>query len=299
MRGRLCIAFSGGRSSAVMTKMCYQKAIADGTPVVVIFANTGAEHPATLDFVRDVEAHWGIPIVWLEAVVHHGERIGTTHKVVTYETANRTGDPLLQASIKYGLPTALRPHCTERLKMNPIKSYLRSIGWEPNTYSTAVGIRADEMDRIRFPMLESGESVYPLVDAGITKEMVGAIMSAEPFDLQLPGDHYGNCVTCPKKSFRKLMTIARDDASWFDLFAKIEAECAKVSVGGKPPEFHPFYRKYKSVTDVLRDAREIQFTPYEDSRQMTLYDLGFGLDLDDLDESGSCGDSCEVFADAG
>lgn len=29
-------------------------------------ANTGLEHQATLEFVRDVEHEWGVPIVWLE-----------------------------------------------------------------------------------------------------------------------------------------------------------------------------------------------------------------------------------------
>ena len=33
-----------------------------------------------------------------------------------------------------------------KLKLNPIKSYIKSIGWED--YDTAIGIRIDEIDRI-------------------------------------------------------------------------------------------------------------------------------------------------------
>ena len=295
MRDRVMISFSGGRSSAVMTKMVHADCVRRGIPVVTVFANTGAEHPATLDFVRDVETHWSIPIVWVEAVTHKGERKGSTHKVVTYETASRDGEPFRLMSHKYGMPGPAFPNCTRELKLNPIKSYLRSIGWSAGSYTSAIGIRADEVDRIRIKELDSGEVFYPLVDAGITKEMVGAIMASEPFDLRLPGDHYGNCVTCYKKTSRKLMTIAQDDPSWFDLFKRIEDECAELPFHGMEPQRRPFFRKHMTVRDMLKAAKDAQFDRYEDSRQLSLYDLGMGID--DLDVGGGCGESCEIFAD--
>lgn len=59
----LLISFSGGRTSAYMTKLIMDKQIKllnDFKPFVV-FANTGCEHPKTLEFVQkcDEVFNWG------------------------------------------------------------------------------------------------------------------------------------------------------------------------------------------------------------------------------------------------
>lgn len=62
-----CISFSGGRTSAYMLYQVLQahggKMPADG---IVCFANTGKEHHATLQFVKDCEKNWGVKINWVE-----------------------------------------------------------------------------------------------------------------------------------------------------------------------------------------------------------------------------------------
>ncbi len=76
----------------------------------VIFANTGMEHPATLDFVRDCEQHWGIPIIWLE---YTGKK---SYKVVNYDTASRNGEPFDQLTTdKSYLPNMMARFCTRSL----------------------------------------------------------------------------------------------------------------------------------------------------------------------------------------
>lgn len=65
--GPAIISFSGGRTSAYMLHRIIQAH--GGTlpdDVIPVFANTGREMPATLDFVRDCSAAWGINVVWLE-----------------------------------------------------------------------------------------------------------------------------------------------------------------------------------------------------------------------------------------
>lgn len=293
MRQRLSISFSGGRSSAVMLHLTYAREI-ERRPVVVTFANTGAEHPATLDFVRDVETHWNIPIVWIESEVNPIMGIGNKARVVTHETAARNGEPFEAAVAKHGVFNRTSPACTRELKTRPIGSYLRDVmGWELRSYSQALGIRADEADRINFDKLESGEIVYPLVDAGYTKEMVGAYMKRQPFDLALPGDHYGNCVTCWKKSTRKLYTIAQDDPSWFDLFGRLEKNYGHIRHKGsavKNDVALMFYRENRSAADIVREAHTLKFERYSDTRQLSMWDLM-------LDVGGGCGDSCEIDTD--
>ena len=49
---------------------------------------------------------------------------------------------------KKGLPNYQNMTCTRELKERPITSFARSIGWKHKDYKTAIGIRADEIDRI-------------------------------------------------------------------------------------------------------------------------------------------------------
>lgn len=286
-RERLTISFSGGRSSAVMLHLIYAREIAR-RPVVVTFANTGAEHPATLDFVRDVETHWGIPIVWIEAVISPIDGVGPRAKVVDWHTASRNGEPFEAAVAKHGVFGPAQPQCTSRLKLEPMRAYFRdALGWKRGTYSTAIGLRADEMDRINLAALDSGEVVYPLIDAGYTKEMVGAYMRRQRFDLKLPGEHYGNCVTCWKKSDRKLFTIAQDNPNHFDLFDRLERAYGDV----KRDSTATFFRRHRSAREVIGMAMTEPFERYADTAQTTLWDAM-------LDVGGGCGESCEAFADS-
>lgn len=285
-RKRISISFSGGRSSAVMLHLIYNKEI-EKRPVVVTFANTGAEHPATLDFVRDVEKHWNIPIIWIEADVNAIMGIGNKARVVNYETAARNGEPFEDAVAKYGMFGPSHPQCTSRLKTEPMRAYLRDVmGWKIPTYSTAIGIRADEKDRINFDAMNRGELVYPLVEAGYTKEMVNAYMKRQSFDLGIPGDHYGNCVTCWKKTNRKLYTIAQDDASWFNLFSRLENKYGH----HKRDKIATFFRYNRSACDIVTESNTVKFDRYSDTMQLSMWDLM-------LDVGGSCGDSCEIETD--
>jgi hypothetical protein len=275
-RPKLAISFSGGRSSAVMTKLCLEE-YGDSHDIVVTFANTGCEHPATLDFVRDCDSHWNFNTVWLEAVVFHGEKIGSRHKVVTYDTASRNGEPFEQVIKKYGMPNPSKAgHCTRELKRNVIRSYLRSIGWAPKEYVVAIGIRADEIDRLS---TSDPSFIYPLVSLGYTKEMVNAFMRRQPFDLGIPSDAYGNCVWCWKKSLRKLLTVAKKDPDAFEFPAKMERIYGSQDVA--------FFRESRFTQDILAMAQSVKFESYADSSQLTIWD-------ELLDLGGACSDGCEI-----
>ena len=60
------ISFSGGRTSGYMLYKVLEAN--NGLPdnALVCFSNTGKEDEKTLEFVRDCEKNWNVPITWIE-----------------------------------------------------------------------------------------------------------------------------------------------------------------------------------------------------------------------------------------
>lgn len=234
---RINIAMSGGRTSAYMTEKALElqsKGHFQDVEFVITFANTGREHNSTLEFINNCDMRWqeiyGVPVVWLEAVVHHDSRIPCTHKVVDFESAARGGEPFEDVVKKYGLPNMSFLHCTRELKENPIMSYMESLGEKKGyvkngkfisaTYETWIGIRSDEPRRLGGNNDGKQFKVYPLARPIVTGPITGVDLSCDKidvldfwedmaFDLDLP-EHLGNCIDCHKKSEKKLFMAMRD-----------------------------------------------------------------------------------------
>jgi len=293
MKPKLNISFSGGRTSAVMTKLCVEQ-YNKTHDISITFANTGCEHENTLKYVDQCDKHFGWGVVWIEAVVNPEKGKGIRHKIVNYATAARNAEPFEALYQKEGIMNPAYPNCTGRLKELPMNSYLaRELGWKRGEYWTAIGIRADELDRVSQKRLEY-KFVYPLADAGWTKEDVKKECASWPFDLQLKGEHYGNCVWCWKKSLRKLLTLAKDDESIFDVPKRLERLYATTNVpdGTARKQF----RNNMTTEQLLHMARTKKFEPYRDINQLN---FGFFTPNYDvfLDTGSACGESCEIGAD--
>lgn len=147
----LVISFSGGRTSAYMayllthSELCQQ--YRDEYEFHFLFANTGCEHPKTLEFVNNCAKHFGWNVVWLEAKVIHEARKGTRYNITDFNNASRDGEPYEEVARKYGMPNVGIPQCTRELKLAPIRAWCRdNLG--SAVVDTAVGIRADESRRI-------------------------------------------------------------------------------------------------------------------------------------------------------
>lgn len=298
---RLSISFSGGRSSAVMTKILIEK-MADSHEIIVTFANTGCEHEGTLQFVHDCDRIWNFNTVWLEAVIGP-EGVGPRAKVVTFETASRNGEPFEAAIAKHGIFNAAMPNCTGRLKVDVMRAYLRDHrGWPTGSYLTAIGIRADEIDRVSGAR-DAQKLIYPLINLGIGKKQVIAMMKTAPFDLQIPGEHYGNCVWCWKKTTRKLLTVAKHNPEAFDFPKRMEAQYGHVmpqrmkEKGFWQGKTRVFFRHDVSAEDILRQAKEGKFQEYRDKTEQKEFPFWDESWDEELDVGGGCGDSCEIGAD--
>lgn len=292
----LLISFSGGETSAYMTKWLLENVKDKYNEVCVIFANTGQEHEQTLQFVELCDKFFGFNVIWVDPVQHFGENKAASHKVVTYQTACRDGRLFEELITKYGIPNQAFPHCTRSLKLAPITSYVRKeLGWGNGTYETAIGIRADEIDRMSESSKERG-IIYPLITMHpMSKPLINDWWSNQPFRLGLTG-YQGNCKWCWKKTFRKHYTIMSETPEVYDFPDDMEKKYGFVGPEFKkenpPTEPRTFFRGKKSTKDLRNDYEKVKntFIPFHDENKVFTFEPEFDL-------GGGCGESCEVYAD--
>ncbi|MES2593157.1 MAG: hypothetical protein V4608_14845 [Bacteroidota bacterium] len=289
MKKKLLVSVSGGRTSGLMAKLLFDR-YKDEYEMIFVFANTGREKEETLEFVRNLELYFGIPIIWVQAVVHYNKRKGSTHSTTNFKDADRTGIVFERVIQKYGIPNTQFLHCTRELKTNPIRSYAKSIGWKDHKkYTTAIGLRADELGRIDLVKAKTEKQFYPLYEWGIKKPDVLAFWQKQLFDLNLSGEHQGNCKMCYKKTNRKLATQILEDPSdkWIDKMEERYSYFTPTSREDKSPYY--FFRNNTPFLEIAELAFDAGFVPYSDNNK-----INFDFELDEI-EYGGCAESCEPF----
>ncbi len=216
IEGPALISFSGGRTSGYLLKHvidAYGGALPDH--IKVAFANTGREHEATLDFVRDCSTHWGVDIPWLEYATQAPHRT----IIVDHATAARAGEPF-DAVIRQErmLPNPIARLCTKNLKVKRLEAYARHwLGWKK--WTSVVGLRSEEARAAR---IVSGRYL-PLKEAGVVKSDVLKFWQSQPFDLSLPVDEdgetvWGNCDLCflfGRKKIEARLKLDPSKADWW------------------------------------------------------------------------------------
>lgn len=323
---KLFISFSGGETSGYMLHWLLKHKSND-YEIKVVFANTGNENEETLKFVQRCSELFNVEIVWVEAVptwtiMFNGKKVKTENfkvfqmlrkyeikrgrtpeikrsstgfKIVNFETASRDGAPFEKVIQRYGIPNKKYLHCTRELKMQPMTKYMRSIGWKKGDYYTAIGIRADEIDRIASDRKEK-KLIYPLIsDQPMTKPKINFWWSQQPFRLNLKG-YEGNCKDCYKKSQNKLMTIALENENLFDFSKRMTVKYGKYvpyqrREGKTRKELNinvNFFRGNLSPFRLIELAKERTFKLSENDAD--IYDFE-GVATNDHD---FCNESCEV-----
>jgi len=209
--------------------------------VAVAFANTGKEREETLRFVHECGSRWGIHVHWIEW------RPPNTFEEVGFNSADRTGKWFAELiRRKQFLPNSQMRYCTTKLKVEPMKQFMVSVGHEH--WINPVGLRADEMWRV-FKQLarndagkERNKAVMPLAKAGVTKRDVmrfwlgpsAAFPSPDMpqgFDLGLR-DYEGNCDLCFLKGRGKRARIIRENPGVADWWSEREVLAKTKSPGG-------------------------------------------------------------------
>jgi hypothetical protein len=279
----LLVSFSGGETSAFMSQWLNNHYEEHGYKnIVFVFANTGLENEQTLEFVERCDKHFKLGVQWVEADVQHGVRKGTNYYTTDFDNASRNGEPFEDVIKKYGIPNQPAPICTRELKQQPIKAFGKS-WFNGEKYHTAIGIRQDEADRMNAKAKEMG-FIYPLINSKMipaTKPMINFYWRSMPFRLELKG-YQGNCVTCWKKSDKKLYQIAKENPKAFDFMAEMERKYSLNSNTGKK---EVFFRNNRSALQILEESKNFKGKVKDDSDNYT-----WQLDL-------IGGESCEVFSE--
>jgi len=275
MKQKLLVSFSGGETSAFMAQWLW-KHCQDKYEMLFVFANTGQENEETLIFVNECEKYFGFKIHWIECYVQKDKGKGTSFKLTDFENAKRNGEPFEEVIKKYGIPNPSFLHCTRELKMNPIKAFAKSV-WGKEKYYLAIGIRIDEFDRMN-PNREALRIIYPLVSKSMipmSKPMINFYWKQQPFRLNLKG-YQGNCITCYKKSDKKLFQIAKENPNAFDFFDRMET---LYGLGQQ------IFRNNRTTKQILEQAKGWNGKVKNDAEE-------YNYQLDLLE-----GESCEVFSE--
>jgi hypothetical protein len=202
------INFSGGKTSAYMTIQEYKEGD------LVIFCDTGREHPKTYKFINDFEANENIPIIRLKY----------------YDNENPFDFLLSKRKYKI-LPNRMRRFCTDELKVKTARRYLRSIGLK--NYDNLIGFRYDEPQRVKrhFERLKSVKTIFPLYEKQIDKQIINDYWSKKSYNLEIPSI-LGNCTLCFMKGKNAIINILTVYPELADEWIKDEEEALKNEAHG-------------------------------------------------------------------
>jgi len=212
-----------------------------GDDVLPIFANTGKEREETLQFVQDCAINFSIEVVWVEV-----DRVDDkdSFKIVNFETAARKGEPFTTIIDAVGIvPNPYARFCTDRLKIQPIRKYLKS-KFDLTQLLFAVGIRADEAHRGQKQRTKYPKTIYPIIELGITKADVDAYWKDSHFDLQIDSNQ-GNCDLCFLKARGKLVHIIKNNPALADWW--IDMEDAKGDMFKRPYSYRDLVTMSKAA----------------------------------------------------
>jgi phage N-6-adenine-methyltransferase len=271
------VSFSGGRTSAYLVYLMEQRR-ASGWDVRYIFTDTGAEHPKTYEFIRNLVTNWGIDLTCLRLVINPKLGEGNSYKVVSVDDIGQDLEPFRAALSKYGTPYVGGRFCTRTMKIEPFDRYCKdnfpeSVKW--------LGIRTDEPKR-----LTPKKGVYYLADiSDFDKPDVLTWWKKQPFDLDLP-EHLGNCVFCIEKGINKIALAARDEPQMAADFWQLVNEPSVRVVERRQQENKIMYRGNNSLESIIALFSE-------HSREDIAATIRGGGGYD----SGSCTESCDPFDD--
>lgn len=291
----LIVSVSGGRTSAYMARLIQthcevvESFLGCELDIRYVFANTGMEHEDTLRFLNDVDQNFDLNITWLEGATYPGERKGSTPRVTSYPLAYRIEHwrderhPFHANVRKHGVSNPSYSYCSGEMKRTVINKWAASLKEKvSDVHLVAIGIREDEKRRISKTEIDSKrhrEFFYPLIDLfPCDKDEVLEWWKQFDWDLDIP-EYLGNCVSCYKKGYKKLMAAYQDFPRAFDFNREMERRYGSIQTETEKTREQPprvTFRKHMSTDALIKSFSAIDNDP-------RLF----------ITEESSCSESCE------
>lgn len=257
--------------------------------IIYAMANTSKERPESLEFMHKCNDYFNLDMSWIEARFNKKRGDGVEYKIVEYKDLKRNGEIYEQGIKKLGIASKINAWCNRDMKLVPLKKFADSVFGLDN-YSIAVGLRADEMDRVKDSYL-TNNTFYPLLDNGITSRDRNRFWKDQPIKITIPA-YKRNCDLCFKKSNRKLMTIISEEPKVIDWWYEMTEKYSQIPIEDKPAYNvyaenggMNFFRNNLSIEELVEMAKQ----PFSKATDEYIYEN----DLFDFEEE--CGSGCTVF----
>lgn len=253
----------------------------EGWDVSYIFMDTGAEHPKTYEFIRNVVKHFEIDLVCLKVKVNPELGKGTSYRIVDIDGIGKDLKPWEDITEKYSTPyMPSGAFCSYMMKTVPYQKYCDD-HFGKDEYLSWLGMRIDEPKRIK---PKKGKR-YLAEISDFEKDDILSWWKTRSFDLDLD-EHKGNCVFCIKKGVNKVALAAKDEPEMaVDFLKMIDSKKIRIIEKRELP-IDLMYRGQMSLKQIINT--------YADMDRGELFKT---LRYSSRFESGSCSESCEVFND--
>lgn len=241
--------------------------------------DTGAEHPKTYDFIRQVNAHFGLDLTCLRCDSSAPLGKGVTPYEVSIDDIGPDLIPYRDLCEKYGTPTVKTPWCTSRLKEIVHDKWCNQ-EFGRNKHVTWIGVRADEPDRLGYMGASPLKRYLAEIDDADKRDVLD-YWREMPFDLEIP-EWLGNCVFCVKKSQAKLAMAAREEPAMLaEWVAMLRSAPDRTKRNGDTSEH--VYRGRRTLLQVIAEYDDV---PTDMLRRRI---------RSSRNDPNTCSESCEVF----
>ncbi len=247
------ISYGGGVQSTAMIVLAAHGKLGHQVDTA-LFANVGddSEHPATLDYVRNIATPWaashGITVHQLDRI----KRDGTVETLMG--RLMKEGSRSLPIPIRMSNGAPGQRSCTADFKIRVVGKWLKAHGATAADPATVlIGISTDEIQRVgNKKAMPYEQPAYPLIDLGHDRSACQRIIA----EAGLPVPPKSSCYFCPFHRPQMWAEMRRDEPELFFKAADLEATLiARRALLGKDPVY--LTRFNKPLADAIGEAQDM------------------------------------------
>lgn len=216
------ISYGGGvQSTALLVLAATGRLDVDAA----LMANVGddSEHPATLEYVRNVAIPWaaerGVTVHMLDRMVKHRGTAEEVHETL-WQRLTRPESRSLPIPVRMSNGAPGTRSCTADFKIRVVGRWLKEHGASAGNPATVnIGISVDEIQRANTRRVEPHERIaYPLLDLGMRRTDCARLIQ----EAGLPVPPKSSCFFCPFHRPSVWQTMRAEEPELFERSAQLE-----------------------------------------------------------------------------